>query len=211
MKVQLPWAGKATGSSAGLIYQSYWGKTYARTFPAIFHYPNTPAQQACQAKYWHRRIEAQDCYRTIQPHLSSYQKRLTNTYNAMFKSVNDMFTKQVTSQYSPIPYAFGIDLKYSVYAAIIPKNYTITPSQVIVEAKVKEIKSEFQFQPNKAFLVLVNFRRQELWTQQPKYDNGYIYGVWKNTTAWASDYTPMFYIGLADDHFFSNFFLIQYE
>lgn len=211
MKVQLPWMGKATGSSAGLIYQSYWGRTYARTFPAVFHYPNTPAQQACQAKYWHNRFEAGVCYRTIQRNLSPYQKRITNPYNAMFKSVNDMFNQRDANPNSPIPYDFGIDIRHSVYAIIKPVFYVVRPDWVIIDANIKEIKSEFQFIPDKAFLILVNFIRNEVWTQPTNFHSGNIYGEWPNTTTWPSTQYPHFYVGLANDHFCTNFFLLQDE
>ena len=203
--------GKATGSSAGLIYQSYWGKTFARIFPVMFHYPNTPAQQACQAKYWHNRIEAQACYRTIQPYLSTYQKRITNPYNAMFKSVNDMFIMRETNPYSPIPNDFGIDIRHSVNASIKAVFNVVRPDQVIIDANVIDIKSEFQFVPDKAFLVLVNFIRQEVWTQPANFHSGNIYGAWPNTTTWPSTHVAVFYVGLANDHFCTNFFLLQDE
>ena len=209
MKVQLPWMGKATGSSAGLIYQSYWGRTFARTFPAMFHYPNTPAQQACQTKYWHNRIEAEACYGTIQRYLSSYQKRITNPYNAMFKSVNDMFIQHETNPYAPIPNDFGIDIRHSVNANIRSVFNVVRPDRVIIDANIINIKSEFQFEPDKAFLILVNFRRKEVWTQPANFHGGNIYGSWPNTTTWPSTQVAIFYVGLANNHFCTNFFLLE--
>lgn len=209
MKVQLPWFGKATGSSAGMIYQSYWGHTYARTFPASFHYPNTPAQQACQARYWHNRFEANVCYGTIEEQLSDYQKRIVNPYNQMQKSVIGMMTEFEENPYSPVPTEFGIDSIKAINATIQSYQCVVRPDYVLLDANITQITSKFRFEPKKCFLVLVNRIRREVWTQPANIHGNNIYGTWPNTTTWPMTHVAFFYVALADNHYISNFILID--
>lgn len=211
MKVQLPWCGKATGSSAGLIYQSYWGKTYARTFPAIFHYPDTPAQQACQRKYWHSRIEAENCYKVIQGNISSYQKRIANTYNAMQKSVIDMFAPLYDDFLAPLPKSFGIDSIKAINASFKNLKSIVLPEIIILNAELSSLDSKFIFRPNKCFLAVINSNQREIWTVAAGFKDGIATGNWKNTTSWPTTDTAYFYVALADDHYISNFINLDEE
>ena len=80
MKLQLPWIGKAAGSSAGQILQSYWGHTYSRSFPSMFHYPNTKLQQECQAKFFDIQRIWQPIYVVIRQHIGSTQRTNLGIY-----------------------------------------------------------------------------------------------------------------------------------
>lgn len=207
MKVQLPWMGKATGSSAGLIYQSYWGKTFARTFPAIFHYPNTPKQQLCQAKYWHLRIEVGACYEELRYDLSDYQKRIKNPYNQLFQSARTMFESQAADPRAPWQVSFGVDAINAVTCSFYEYQSHITPERIICDARIHDFKSEFKFFPEKCWICLVNWTRQELWTRGTDFQQGYVQTWWRNATGWPSTDDVVWYFAISDDHYMSNFFL----
>lgn len=91
MKVQLPWIGKAAGSSAGTIYQSYWGHTYTRSFPALFHYPDTPAQQATQALFHDVQRFWLPIYQHLEPSIGKEQRKGINAFNVLAKCIYKVF------------------------------------------------------------------------------------------------------------------------
>jgi hypothetical protein len=210
MKVQLPWMGKATGSSAGLIYQSYWGRTFARTFPAIFHYPNTHAQQACQAKYWHLRLEVEGCYERLRYDLSDYQKRIKNPYNQLFQSARTMFESQTADPTAPWQLYFGVDALNAISVDVMTYQSHITPQRVICDALVNDVTSKFDFFPKWAWICLVNWTRQELWTRKADYGQGWVQQFWPNDTGWPSTDFVVFYIGVSNNHYMSNFYLTKH-
>lgn len=211
MKVQLPWMGKATGSSAGLIYQSYWGRTFARTFPAMFHYPNTPKQQLCQAKYWHLRREVEACYEELRYDLTKYQKRIKNPYNQLYQSARTMFESQASDPYGPWQLSFGVDALNAISLYVDEYQSHITPQEVICDALIKNVSSKFDFFPEYAWICLVNWTRQELWTRKADYGQGWVQQYWPNSTGWASTDYVVWYIGVSNNHYMSNFYLAMHR
>lgn len=209
MKVQLPWIGKATGSSAGLIYQSYWGGTYSRSFPAMFHYPDTPAQQACQALYWHIRREVGGCYEEIRYDISSYQKRIRNTYNVLFQSVRDMFLKQMADPLNAWQSTFGVDTIPAISAKIVDADNWFRPNQIIFDSRLRSYSSKFVFVPTRCWFTLVNWTRHELWTREATLEREYLYSVYPNTTGWPQTDNVVFTACIANDHYMSNFFFVE--
>lgn len=207
MKVQLPWAGKATGSSAGLIYQSYWGKTYARTFPAIFHYPNTPAQQRCQDEYFDMRHEIDACYEEIRYDISPYQKRIRNPYNVIFQSARKMFLANSLNPYSMLQESFGVDAINAISANIFLGQSYIDSKKVVLDARLISYESKFNFFPTKCWFTLFNRYRSQLWTRQAEIQQDYLLAYHDNTTGWRSTDDVYFYVLIADEHYMSNFFL----
>lgn len=209
MKVQLPWIGKATGSSAGLIYQSYWGGTYSRSFPVSFHYPDTPAQQACQALYWHIRREVGSCYEEIQYDISSYQKRIRNPYNVLIQSVRNLFLSNIADPYAPWQSDFGVDSKRAIIPSIEDYGCYIRPNIINFDARLIAIDSKFVFWPTRCWLTLVNMTRHELWTREANYEQEIMQLVHPNTTGWAQTDIVAFSACVANEHYMSNFFWLD--
>lgn len=206
MKVQLPWFGKATGSSAGMIYQSYWGHTYARTFPAIFHYPDTPAQQLCQDIYWGIRRSCGALYEEIRYDISPYQKRMQNPYNTLNQSARKLFLAGPPGLNKNWPMYFGVDSLNAISANIIDANNMIRPDRINFDSRLRDLSSKFIFEPTKVWYALVNFTRMELWCRQGQIERDYLYGFYPNTTGWPELDNVLFAACIANEHYMSNFF-----
>ena len=125
MKLQLPWIGKAAGSSAGTIFQTYWGRSYSRSFPAIFHYPNTPAQQKTQAAYYDIRSSWQPIYNAFSKLGSLNQRTNKNSYNLYFRAVIQVLNPYNVEKYTMPPRYFGMDPRNRVVISVADAKISI--------------------------------------------------------------------------------------
>lgn len=205
MKVHLPWIGKAAGSSANMIFQSYWGKTYSRSFPSSFHYPDTPAQQECQARFHDLRRVWEFAYLQFKPYIPKSQRRNRNTYDNymadIFKVVNPY---QHPSLQTP-PASFGLDRYNRMRASMHITEAYFWGSRFNVRWDSWQISNNIASTPNSRFFLVVNKTQQNLslliddapvWLDAMSIYNAY---------GWQKGDEFLFYVALSSNSWMGNF------
>lgn len=162
MKVQLPWAGKASGSSAGLIYQSYWGRTFARTFPAIFHYPDTPAQQICQARFYDTQRILLLFYDYIKTLIGPQQRNNKNIYNIYAKAFMEALNPYNKPKFKDGPKNFGVDPLNRAILQFNDVQMFVNENRGLITFTQEPIKSEIHTTFNYYVLLIFNRTRQNI-------------------------------------------------
>lgn len=162
MKVQLPWMGKATGSSAGLIYQSYWGRTFARTFPAVFHYPNTPKQQICQAHFYDTQRILLLFYDFIKEFIGPQQRNNKNIYNIYAKAFIEALNPYNKPKFKDGPQNFGVDPYNRAILQFNDVQMFVNENRGLITFTQEPIKSEIRTTFNYYVLLIFNRTRQNI-------------------------------------------------
>lgn len=206
MKFQFPWIRNASGTSAGLVFQTYRGRTYGHAKTEFYHYPNTPAQQDTQGKFYN--IMRQ--YNAIYPELSHYiprsQRQNRNVYN-IFGSA--MFEASLTY---PNPYRkyppqkFGVDKDNTLSLVIIIDSLVINDKIINVVAKCSVKTFRRVFAPKTLHVFFVNISQQEIiYTNQPSSQDDFSLTI-SNSKQWLQSDNIKMYVALSDQSFLSNFF-----
>lgn len=209
MKVQLPWAGKATGNSAGLIYQSYWGRTFARTFPAIFHYPDTKLQQITQAKFHDIRRIWDPIYRNISQYIGRGQRTNRNTYNDYLQGLYRAFNPYNEVSKSAPPRSWGIDPLNRMSVELTEFEVINAKEQIFVQWTSLKLVNKIAAAPTRQFFLLLNLTRQALYFDNAMYLPYRHSWYFINQQDWREDDKILFYTALAAKDWLGNFNLVK--
>ena len=125
MKVQLPFHNHAAGRSGGSIFQTYWGRTFARSMPVLFHYPDTPSQHDTQMKYYNIVRQLKTAYPTISLNVPKSQRYNTNVYNIYSQAVFQILNPYAKPQFSKPPRFFGLDKLNRVILPAVVDGFSI--------------------------------------------------------------------------------------
>lgn len=208
MKVQLPWAGKASGSSAGLIYQSYWGRTFARTFPAIFHYPDTTLQQITQAKFHDIRRVWDPIYRNISQYIGKGQRVNRNTYNNYLRGLYRAFNPyDEQSKYMP-PRYWGIDPANRMTVELADAEVVNAKENIFVQWGTITLHNKISAAPTNQMFLLLNLTQQALYFDNAGYLPYRHSWYFINQQDWREGDKILFYTALAAKNWLGNFNLV---
>lgn len=208
MKVHVPFLGKVTGSSAGLIYQSYWGKSFARTFPAIFHYPDTPRQQATQAKFYQIQKLWTGIYADIKQFIGPSQKKNRNTYNELFKYVFRNLNPYDRAHWQVWPNNFGLDKLNRVRAVINPETYTVTSDSISLDFSMGRPWVGIDVVPRDAIFIFFNRTRQDLAATILPFRGDLNNVTVPNDNEWDGFDNTCLYVALGCDGWLGNFNMV---
>lgn len=207
MKVHLPIVGKATGSSAGLIYQSYWGNTYTRSFPFIFHYPDTAKQQKCQFDFFQIQRAWWPIYNQLKLSIPKQCRRNTNVYNELSNGLYKVFMTYAEIKAQNVVDVWGLDKRKTVVFEL--KNYPITFDglKLAVETKILDIYGKRSFDPTNYNMLLCNVSQQEFYFKAAKLYSKEIKESFVITSEWSQSDIIVAYVAFSNDEFFTNFYL----
>ena len=209
MKFQFPWIRNASGTSAGLVFQTYRGRTYGHAKTEFYHYPNTPAQQETQGKFYN--IMRQ--YIAIYPELSHYiprnQRQNRNVYNDFGSA---MFAASLTypNRYRKYPpKKFGVDKDNTLSLVVIIDSLVINDKTINVLAKYTFTTFRRVFAPKTLHVFFANSSQQEiLYTNQEATQGDFILSL-SNSKQWLQTDTISMYVALSNQSFLSNFFMAK--
>jgi hypothetical protein len=207
MKVHLPIVGKATGSSAGLIYQSYWGNTYTRSFPFSFHYPDTAKQQICQFDFFQIQRAWWPIYDRLKRSIPKQCRRNTNVYNELSNGLYKVFMTYSEKKRGNVIPIWGLDKRKTVNVDIINSAIKIDKSVVKVTTDFKVVQTKRSFSPMDCNVLLCNVNRQEFYLQVFAYETEFIDVQFFVGSEWEQTEIILAYLALSNDEFFTNFFL----
>lgn len=205
MKVQLPWIGKAAGSSAGTIYQSYWGRTFARSFPSIFHYPDTPAQQVCQAHFHDIRRVWSGYFRDLEKSAEVGQRANRNIYNIYLSAIFKVFNPYGVPRYTRPPKSFGLDRYNRMRATMSGITTEWKSNAFIIRWKDWEVNNSIKANPSLRMFLVVDRTKQNLHIEyqriSPSYQSVTIY----NAYGWEPGDEMFIYVAISSNHWLGNF------
>lgn len=205
MKVQLPWFGKAAGSSAGTIYQSYWGKTYTRSFPFSFHYPDTQRQQKCQATFFDIQRTWLPIYQQVSQSIGPMQRKNKNPFNSMMRNIFRVFNPYGKYYTGHIPEFFGLDPKNRVRPVLLDINLDINPDDVVLTYDMARPYNGLQIRLVKSYLLLFNITQQTMLFSEEPFRPDVQRVTFENTLGWLPSDDYAFYVALAADNWLGNF------
>ena len=205
MKVQLPWIGKASGSSAGTIYQTYWGRTYSRSFPSSFHYPDTPSQQSAQAKFYDTMRIWLPIYQSISPLIGADQRHNVNCYNLYLKSIYRLLNPFEKGSNSRPPRYFGVDDLNRVIVRMADIYFVATKVNFELHFHYSDESISIADNFQRAHFLLANRTRQSLYYRWYWYTPYTTYQGFKNTNDWQADDEIYSYVALSGSHWLGNF------
>lgn len=207
MKVQLPWYGKASGRSAGTIYQSYWGATYTRSMPFNFHYPDTPSQQVTQAKYYNIQRVWWEVYPFLAESIPANQRHNKNVFNVLSKGLYKSIMTYMEKDKKNIVPIWGLDTRKTVEIKIQAYSINHVNNFYYVHADILEIVSKRNFTPDKLHILFYNCTQQTFMYGWHQYTGPIIRDRIFVGEQWPDTDIIIAYIALSDPYFMSNFIL----
>lgn len=209
MKVQLPLLGKAAGSYAGSIYQSYYGHTYVRSFPTLFHYPDTQDQQTTQAKFFDIQRIWLPVYNNMTLSIGKNQRKNKNPFNIFSKGIFKTLNPYENGRnFTPLRY-FGLDplnrvipkttypiLKYD--EGILKLTFIMNRPYNLVSVRL-----------NTTHLLALNRTRQSLYYKDATLNGGLNEFEFENTNDWHDGDQVLVYVALSADTWLGNFNLVS--
>lgn len=205
MKVQIPILNKATGRSRDTIFQSYYGNTYARSMPILFHYPDTDKQQVTQAKFF----DVQRIWIPIYNHLSlsiKRQQRINkNPFNVMSSFVYKIF--HPFKPYTPEDYPenFGLDRLDRVKPAVVGTSLYMGQSQVHLSFDMLRPFNGMAFDMTTSNILLFNVTKQSMLFTDIPLQAGTNDIYFSNTNHWTISDIVVAYLALSCDSWLGNF------
>ena len=206
MKFQFPWIRNASGTSAGLVFQTYRGRTYGHAKTEFYHYPNTPAQQDTQGKFYNIIRQFNAIYPELSHFIPRSQRQNRNVYN-IFGSA--MFAASLTY---PNPYRkyppqkFGVDKDNTLSLVVVIDSLVINDKIINVIAKYTYTTFRRVFTPKTLHVFFVNISQQEIiYTNQPSSQDDFSLTI-SNSKQWLQSDNIKMYVALSDQSFLSNFF-----
>lgn len=207
MKVHLPIVGKATGSSAGLIYQSYWGNTYTRAFPFSFHYPDTAKQQKCQFDFFRIQRAWWPVYNKLKFSIPRQCRRNTNVYNKLSNGLYKVFMTYSGIKAENIIEVWGMDERKSVVMEIEKKQLEFEDKAIIARFSINGIYGKRHFTPKVYNMLLCNISQQEFYFQTNQVQAGWNDVRFVVLSEWDPTDIMIAYVAFSNDEFFTNFYL----
>lgn len=205
MKVHLPIVGKATGSSAGLIYQSYWGNTYTRSFPFIFHYPDTAKQHKCQFDFFKVQRAWWPIYNQLKLSIPKQCRRNTNVYNVLSNGIYNVLMTYSSGIIQGYVKIWGLDKRNTVKIDIEVGATSTDEDFIRMKCDVNSIIWKRHFNPSIYHILLFNLSTQEFLYKSQFYVKPHITEEFINTLDWQSDHNVIAYLAFSNREFLTNF------
>lgn len=207
MRVQSPIAGGQSGSVGGLVFQTYHGRTYARSKPTIFHYGPTPAQAAAQAKFYPIFRQCQDAYKAMRSFIPASQRKQVNPFNDLLSNVFKALETYSDASRNDTISKFGFDAYERV--KVEPGDYTeiIVGNSYIVTYNDIEVISSVNFKPLQSHALLLNKSLQRVIYRHSLYEGRTSNFVFPVISDRYGDTDSQIFIALSDNENFTNFFV----
>lgn len=205
MKVQLPIMGRASGSSAGLIYQSYYGNTYARSFPLMFHYPNTKEQQKCQASFFDIQRVWLPIYAKLSEKIGSQQRRDINPFNKLTSYVYHIFNPYKQTPYTQRPKDWGLDPRNRLHPNIGLTIVNVANNIVFLDFDMLNPTIDIQVTPKFTHVLMMNLNQQNMYYLENPFSLGHNRIEFENSNGWKPTKNLVSYVALSADDWLGNF------
>lgn len=208
MKVQLPVVNHASGTTGNLIFQTYRGRTYARAFPAIFHYPDTKKQQDCQASFFDIQRIWLPIYKELTKNIAPMQRKNKNPFNKLTSAVYHIFNPYQRKKYKRIPQNWGLDPDNRIHANIVSPDIRVDKEKVTLSFYMQRPTIGVSVPISETLVLLFNQRQQNMYFTTIPLQGDLNTIDFKNTNNWELTDDICAYIALAGREWLGNFNLV---
>lgn len=205
MKIQMPFHGHAAGRSGNTIFQTYWGNTYTRSMPILFHYPNTPAQQATQAIYYNIRNLYREMYRNIRSFVHEGQRHNVNIYNLYFKAIFQVCNPYDKPELNKPLQNFGLDELNRVILPATVDGFSISGRYFYFHFHFSSPTIRIQSRFNYFYALAVNRSKKQFYTVRFYYSASTTQFSLALADSWSVDDDILLYFALQGSEWFGNF------
>lgn len=205
MKVQIPILNKATGRSGDTIFQSYYGNTYARSMPILFHYSDTPSQQLTQATFFDLQRLWIPIYNHLKLSIQGQQRKNKNPFNVMSSFIYKIFNPFNTEPTLKYPSNFGLDRLNRVRPVVVGSTINITSEYVELTYDMQRLWNGTSFVMTTTNLLLFNIKRQSMLYLDIPFRAGEDTLKMPNVNDWLPDDVILFYMALSCESWLGNF------
>lgn len=208
MKVQLAWFCKASGRSAGTIYQSYFGNTYTRAMPFSFHYPDTKKQQETQASFFDIQRNWFPIYNQIKLHIDMSQKKNKNVFNQLSKGIYKILNPYKKSKLDNPIENFGLDPLNQNKPVVIGFRLDFKEKDIVLYFNMARpiwVRSEWI---ESTHILLFNRTQQTMMYQETKFQPDTNIIGFENLQRWENSDEIFTYMALSSQNYLANFNLI---
>lgn len=205
MKVQIPLLHKAAGRCDGLIYQSYYGNTYTRSMPILFHYPDTKKQQDCQATFFDIQRIWVPIYNVLTTSIKRQQRKNKNPFNVMSGFIYKIFHPYSVQDAENYPSNFGLDRLNRVRPVVIDTVLSIRTKIVHLSYDMQRFYNDTGLRLTTTNLLLFNITRQSMYFQQIALKAGQQQIDFMNTNDWENGDMIVIYMALSCENWLGNF------
>lgn len=209
MKAQLPIIHHGSGHAGNIIFQTYWGRTFLRSMPILFHYPDTPAQQKAQGLYWTITRQFQAIYSNFKRSFPKRNNSNKNIYNVLCKGIFQAADPYDSQHTAPPPLRFGLDTQQQIKLSFMASKIVVDKTTIIMSFQVSLHMWRRTFRPATAFVLAINRTQQSLLGTIQPYEQGNFDIVLQNTVAWFPTDEVVAYVAAGNKETISNFYLIK--
>lgn len=208
MKVQIPILNKASGRSGDTIFQSYYGNTYTRSMPLLFHYPDTPNQQATQATFFDLQRIWIPIYNQLSLSIQQMQRKNKNPFNVMSSFVYKIFHPYSNDKKERYPSNFGLDRLNRVRPYLMSANLRVEFLDITFFYDMNRPINQMGFPMTDFNVLLFNITKQSMLFMQTPIVAGEQEISFHNTNEWSAKDKIVVYGSLSCSSWLGNFNLI---
>ena len=205
MKVQQPLIGHSSGSLGDMVFQTYHGVTVMHTKSTNYHYPDTPSQQICQAKFYDIQRVWLPIYYELVTCYSVSQRYNRNIFNELSKGIFQVFNPFSNQSRIKPPKNFGVDSLNRVVADLGSVSYTLTKQVIEVHFDGVSISQEVDGRFIWIHYLVCNRSHQNLYYRRMRFSASTNYFGFTNTNDWDQSDEIYFYAAVESDTWMGNF------
>lgn len=209
MKAQLPIIHHGSGHAGNTIFQTYWGQTFLRSMPILFHYPNTRAQQKTQGLYWNIMRQIQAVYGNFKKSFPKRNNSNKNIYNVLCKGIFQVADPYNSKHTAPLPLRFGLDAQQQIRLSFSVPKVLVEKTKISITFQLSFSLWRRAFHPTLVYLVVVNRTQQSLLGAEQSFQSTKIKFTLQNSVLWASTDDVVAYVAIGNNETLSNFYLIK--
>lgn len=209
MKVQSPIAGHQAGRAGGIIFQTYHGRTYGRSMPILFHYPDTPAQQKTQGLFFNILWQFQSIYRSFSKVIPKSTRGNKNIYNTLSQGVYRAAQTYPKAQAKEPPIWFGQDTQRQVRISTADALLAVEPEAIKTEFSVSIKLWRRRFSPVTSHVLLINRTQQGLLAASTIWTDSRVALSFENSVDWHNSDEIRVYVALSNPEFMTNFYRVS--
>lgn len=205
MKVQIPILNKAAGRLRDTIFQSYWGETYVRSMPLLFHYPDTEDQQRTQAAFFDIQRNWIPIYKELIVYASPSQRKNKNAFNTLSRYVYKILDPYVAPNNYSAPRFWGLEHLNKMRPVIPSFQLSVNPKRLVLTFDVNLPYNDTNYYVRWFHVLLCNVSQKYMLYLVIPFAIETQLVTFFNTMEWQPSDRLRFYIALSDNNWLGNF------
>ena len=209
MKVQLPIINHGSGRAGGMIFQTYWGRTYLRSMPVLFHYPDTPAQQKIKGLYLNLMNQVRAAYDTLRKSFPRNFNTNRNMFNILAKGIFRAADPYNSNHDATPPLRFGYDTQQQIKLIFSDHKINVGKTDIVISMIASIQLWRRSFRPKQAVYIVINTTQQQIQFTSLPWTDGVFEWSFKNTFPWHAEDRILIYVAATNSEMMSSFYLIR--